>query len=37
MYYSKSYDFDTMEHNWDKFVPGESFYIRGYVDLNKKK
>lgn len=37
MYYSKSYDFDTTEHNWDKFVPGNKFYIRGYVDLNKKK
>ena len=37
MYYSKSYDFDTMEHNWDKFVPGDKFYIRGSIDLNKKK
>lgn len=36
MYYSKSYDFDTVEHNWDKFVPGTKFYIRGFVDLNKK-
>lgn len=37
MYYSKSYDFDTMEHDWDKFVPGNPFYIRGYINLNKKK
>ena len=36
MYYSKSYDFDTVEHNWDKFVPGTKFYIRGSIDLNKK-
>lgn len=37
MYYSKSYDFDLKDgQNWDKFVPGEKFYIRGYVDLNKK-
>ena len=35
MYYSKSYDFDTAEHNWDKFVPGNKFYIRGFIDLKK--
>ncbi len=37
MYYSKSYDFDTMEHNWDRFVPGSKFYIRGTVNLDGKK
>lgn len=37
MYYSKSYDFDTMEHNWDRFVPGNKFYIRGTVNLDGKK
>ena len=33
MYYSDEYDFNQYE----KFVPGKSFRIRGYVDLNKNK
>lgn len=37
MYYSKSYDFNTKEgNNWDNFVPGDKFYIRGNIPLNKK-
>ena len=33
MYYSDEYDFNEYE----KFVPGKSFRVRGYVDLNKNK
>jgi hypothetical protein len=32
MYYSDEYDFNQFE----KYIPGKSFRIRGYVDLNKK-
>lgn len=33
MYYSDEYDFNQWEH----FVPGKPFRIRGYVDLDNKR